>query len=103
MSRKVNFNEQVDTKKNTKSFTVPLFKVFLLNDDYTTMDFVVYILEKIFHKPRLEATKIMLYVHHNGKGLAGIYPKDIAETKVDMVHSLARQAGFPLRCIIEKE
>ncbi|MCX7770452.1 MAG: ATP-dependent Clp protease adapter ClpS [Proteobacteria bacterium] len=93
------------TLKDVKEevITPPLFKVYLLNDDYTTMDFVVYILEHIFHKPKLEATQIMLHVHHNGKGLAGIYPKDIAETKVTQVHQLARNAGFPLMCEIERE
>jgi ATP-dependent Clp protease adaptor protein ClpS len=103
MSKKSKFREEISTKENIQIFNPPLFKVYLLNDDYTTMDFVVYILEKIFHKPRLEATKIMLYVHNHGKGLAGIYPKDIAETKVEQVYRLARNAGFPLRCTIEKE
>ena len=78
------------------------YKVFLLNDDYTTMDFVVFVLEKVFRKSPVEATQIMLHVHKNGKGLAGIYIKDIAETKVDTVHKLAREQGFPLRCAMEK-
>lgn len=99
------FGLQENYLKESKEEVIhpPLFKVYLLNDDYTTMDFVVYILEHIFHKPKLEATQIMLHVHHNGKGLAGIYPKDIAETKVNEVHKLARSAGFPLMCEIEKE
>lgn len=80
-----------------------LYKVFLLNDDYTTMDFVVEILEKVFHKPTMEATQIMLHVHRHGKGLAGIYTKDIAETKVETVHKMARERGFPLKCVMEKE
>lgn len=80
-----------------------LYRVYLLNDDYTTMDFVVYVLMTIFDKPKVEATSIMLYVHRHGKGLAGIYPKEIAETKVYQVESLARAHGFPLKCSIEKD
>ncbi|GAB6183411.1 ATP-dependent Clp protease adapter ClpS [Thermodesulfovibrio hydrogeniphilus] len=80
-----------------------LYKVYLLNDDYTTMDFVVHVLMTIFDKSKIEATSIMLHVHRNGKGLAGIYPKEIAETKVYQVEKLARSRGFPLKCIIEKD
>lgn len=92
-----NQKEAVKTKKPE------LYNVFLLNDDYTTMDFVVDILMSIFHKNQMEATKIMLHVHNNGKGLAGTYIKDIAESKVKTVYKLARKNGFPLRCSIEKE
>ncbi len=81
----------------------PLYKVILLNDDYTTMDFVVGILEDIFHKTPSEATRIMLLVHNTGSGVCGRYPKEIAETKIEQVHSRARSAGFPLRAIMEKE
>lgn len=101
--KKLDFREKIDLEEKLKLFKPPLYKVYILNDDYTTMDFVVHILEKIFNKNKVEATQIMLYVHNNGKGLAGIYPKDIAETKVSQVHHLARKAGFPLRCAIEKE
>lgn len=80
-----------------------LYRVYLLNDDYTTMDFVVHVLMSIFDKSRLEATSIMLHVHRHGKGLAGIYTKEIAETKVAQVESLARSHGFPLKCTIEKD
>lgn len=80
----------------------PYFNIFLLNDDYTTMDFVVNVLERIFQKSTVEATQIMLHVHNRGKGLAGVYPKDIAETKVDKVHRLAKEHEFPLRCSMEK-
>lgn len=80
-----------------------LYRVYLLNDDYTTMDFVVYILMTIFEKSKIEATSIMLHVHRHGKGLAGIYTKEIAETKVHEVEQLARSHGFPLKCIIERD
>jgi ATP-dependent Clp protease adaptor protein ClpS len=81
----------------------PLFHVFLLNDDYTTMDFVIHVLEEIFHKQTVEATQIMLHVHKNGKGLAGTFTREIAETKMDYVHRLAREHEFPLLCLMEKE
>ena len=80
-----------------------LFKVLLLNDDYTTMDFVIEILETIFHKQPAEAYRIMMMVHTQGKGLCGVYPFEIAETKVASVVDLARQNGFPLRAAMEPE
>ena len=79
-----------------------LFKVLLLNDDYTTMDFVVHILEDVFNKPPAEAYRIMMQVHVNGSGIAGVYPWEVAETKVETLTSLARQAEFPLRAAIEE-
>lgn len=78
------------------------FKVLLHNDDYTTMEFVVEILMVVFHKSAEEAMTIMLNVHEQGVGLAGTYPQDMAETKVQTVHIMARQSGFPLRCSIER-
>jgi ATP-dependent Clp protease adaptor protein ClpS len=80
-----------------------LFRVILLNDDYTTMDFVIRVLETVFSKPPAEATRIMLSVHKKGSGLCGVYTREIAETKVVAVHDLAGQSGFPLKCIMEKE
>ena len=80
-----------------------LYRIFLINDDYTTMDFVIHILEKIFHKNPAEAAQIMLHVHKNGKGLAGIYTREIAETKSMTVIEISRQNGFPLQCVMEKE
>jgi ATP-dependent Clp protease adaptor protein ClpS len=80
----------------------PMYKVLLHNDHYTTMEFVVEVLEKVFRKPRAEATRIMLNVHNEGVGLCGIYTAEIAETKVDIVHTVARKAGFPLRCSLEE-
>ena len=81
----------------------PLFRVLLLNVDYTTMEFVVEILKSIFHKSAEEAIRIMLNVHNAGVGLCGVYPYEIAETKVDTVHALANEHGFPLKCTMERE
>jgi len=79
-----------------------LFSVILLNDDYTTMEFVVQVLESVFNKGPAEAFRIMMQVHTQGQGLCGVYPWDIAETKVATVHELANDGGFPLRAYIEK-
>ncbi len=95
--------ECVEIQERQEAKIPPLYKVFLINDDYTTMDFVVHILENVFHKPPVEATQIMLFVHKNGKALAGVYTREIAETKTDTVHKISRQNGFPLKCIMEKE
>ncbi len=80
-----------------------MYKVLLHNDDYTTMDFVIMILERIFDKKNDEATRIMLNVHHKGVGIAGLYTKEIAETKISLVHHLAKENLFPLRCSLEKD
>lgn len=97
------FGEELEIKERHETKTPSLYKVFLLNDDYTTMDFVIHILEEVFHKPLVEATQIMLHVHKNGRGLAGVYTKEIAETKIDTVHTVARKSGFPLKCGMERE
>src|SRR2546427_3538900 len=73
------------------------YRVVLFNDDYTTMEFVVHILESVFRRSPAEAVQIMLKVHVEGRGVAGLYPRDVAETKVLTVHDLARVAGYPLR------
>lgn len=78
------------------------YKVILLNDDYTTMDFVVHVLESVFQKSPAEAYRIMMQVHRNGRGIAGVYSWEVAETKADTVASLASAAGFPLRAAIEE-
>ena len=78
------------------------YKVVLLNDDYTTMDFVVSVLESIFKKSPAEAVKIMLSVHKNGYGVCGTYAKQIAESKVQQVHDKAEASGYPLRCTMEE-
>jgi len=79
------------------------YRVILHNDHYTTMDFVVDVLVKVFHKPAVEATKIMLDVHRRGRGVCGVYTYDIAVTKVQRVQSMAKMREFPLRCTIEEE
>jgi ATP-dependent Clp protease adaptor protein ClpS len=79
-----------------------MWRVILLNDDYTPRDFVVEILVSIFHKQPIEATKIMLDVHNKGKGMVGIYPYDIGRTRVAQVTRLAREREFPLKSILEK-
>jgi ATP-dependent Clp protease adaptor protein ClpS len=91
------------TRTRTKTQRPSLYKVLLLNDDYTPMDFVVYILEHFFNKPREEATRIMLHVHQKGVGVCGVYTYEVAETKVAQVMSFARQHQHPLQCTMEKE
>lgn len=81
----------------------PLFKVILLNDDFTPMDFVVSVLKSIFQKSSTEAEQVMLEVHNNGFGVAGTYQFDIAETKAQQVHALAHKFEHPLRCSVERE
>ncbi len=80
-----------------------LFRVVLLNDDYTTMDFVVEVLETVFLKRPAEAHRIMMLVHTQGRGICGVYPHEIAETKAATVQDLARQQGFPLQATLEPE
>lgn len=80
----------------------PLFRVILHNDDYTTMEFVVAVLCEVFHKNQDEAVRIMLNVHTRGRGDCGVYPAEVAEIKVSVVHGKARAAGYPLRCSLEK-
>ena len=79
-----------------------MYRILLLNDDYTTQDFVVEILVTVFHKQPVDATRIMLDVHKKGRGVVGLYPYDIAATKVKQVKEMARQREFPLKCVMEK-
>lgn len=79
------------------------YKVVLLNDDYTPMDFVVTVLMEVFHLPHTQAIAIMLMVHESGRGVCGVFQKDIAETKCNQVLERAEVAGFPLRCLTEEE
>jgi ATP-dependent Clp protease adaptor protein ClpS len=97
-------SEEVTLTRTEKKTREPsMYRVLLLNDDYTTMEFVVQILMLVFKKPIEEATRIMLNVHRKGVGVCGVYTHDIAETKVETVHALARENEFPLKCTMEKE
>lgn len=90
-------------KPRPKTRRPSMYKVLLLNDDFTPMDFVVHVLEKFFSKTRAEATDIMLHVHRRGVGICGIYTYEIAETKVTQVMDYARTREQPLQCTMEKE
>ena len=92
----------VATRDRSEVREPSLYKVLLHNDDYTSMEFVVAVLEKVFRKSTAEASKVMLNVHQKGVGIAGVYTREICETKVAVVHDLARQSEYPLRCSIEK-
>ena len=105
MAQTPDVKERTDIReKEEQEVTRPrLFKVLLHNDNYTTMEFVVYVLQKVFHKSLEEAVRIMLNVHHHGLGVCGLYPCEIAETKVEAVHSFAQEEGYPLRSSMEPE
>ncbi|GAB4173783.1 MAG: ATP-dependent Clp protease adapter ClpS [Thalassobaculales bacterium] len=91
----------VQTRPRTKKPS--LYKVLMLNDDYTPMEFVVHVLERFFGKSREEATRIMLHVHHRGVGICGVYTYEVAETKVTQTMDFARQHQHPLQCTLEKD
>ena len=88
--------------KKAKVKPPPLFKVMLLNDDYTPMEFVVVVLQTFFSLSREQATQIMLKVHREGMGVCGVYPRDVASTKVEQVGGFARQHQHPLQCVMEE-
>ncbi|MEY8689031.1 MAG: ATP-dependent Clp protease adapter ClpS [Leptothrix sp. (in: b-proteobacteria)] len=79
----------------------PVYQVVLLNDDFTPMEFVVMVLQQYFHRDLESATQIMLKIHHEGRGVCGVYTRDVATTKVETVLAAARRAGHPLQCIME--
>ena len=93
----------VATKERSKTARPPRFKVILYNDDYTPMEFVVQVLEKVFGKSPSAATQIMLQIHRGGMGVAGVYVLEVAETKSATVHRMAEERGYPLRSGVEKE
>jgi ATP-dependent Clp protease adaptor protein ClpS len=93
----------VVTRAKPKTKKPSLYRVLVLNDDYTPMEFVVYVLENFFNKSREDATHIMLHVHQNGVGVCGIFSYEVAETKVAQVLDLARRNQHPLQCTMEKE
>jgi ATP-dependent Clp protease adaptor protein ClpS len=91
------------TKTKQRTTTAPHYKVLLLNDDYTPMDFVLYVLGRFFNKSQTEAEKVMLEAHQKGVSVAGVYPFEIAETKVAQVLDAAKGEGYPLRVRLEPE
>jgi ATP-dependent Clp protease adaptor protein ClpS len=91
------------TKTRPKTKKPSLYRVLILNDDYTPMEFVVHVLERFFGKPHEEAVQIMLHVHRHGVGICGVYTFEVAETKVTQVIELARRHQHPLQCTMEKE
>ena len=93
----------VITKTRPKTQKPSLYKVLLLNDDFTTREFVVYVLEVVFNKSVDEATRIMMHVHQKGVGVCGVYTFEVAETKMMQVLDMAKENGHPLQCTIEKE
>lgn len=92
----------VDTRAERKLKKPKQYKVLLHNDDYTTMEFVVYVLQGVFRHSEAEATQIMLHIHTRGSGVAGVYTREIAESRIAQVESLARTHEFPLRCSMEE-
>ena len=98
----VNLEDKTVTKTRKKLKPPNGFKVLLHNDDYTTMEFVVFVLESIFHKSPSDSMRIMLHVHNNGFGVCGVYTHEIAETKVIRVHDLASQYEYPLKATMEE-
>lgn len=105
MPRKVEHETEtgVVTETEKKVKRPPLFKVILHNDHYTTREFVVAVLQSVFHRSETEAVQIMLHVHHHGTGVAGVYTFEVAEAKIRTVEQLARQQEFPLRLTMEPE
>jgi ATP-dependent Clp protease adaptor protein ClpS len=94
-------NSVLEARRNKLS-PPPLYTVLLLNDDFTPMDFVVHVLQRFFSMNREQATRIMLKVHLEGRGICGVYPRDVAATKVEQVSSFARESQHPLACIMEE-
>jgi ATP-dependent Clp protease adaptor protein ClpS len=94
---------EVLEERKTETRKLPLYRVVLHNDDYTTMEFVVEILETVFHRSPAEALRIMMHVHTRGRGTCGAYSFEVAETKVALVHERAKENGFPLRASLEEE
>ena len=103
MERIVTTNEEVLVKKDIKLKRPSRYKVIMHNDDFTTMEFVIHVLYKVFNKPISEANRVMLYVHNKGLAICGVYTYEIAETKISVVSNLAQSEGHPLKCTMEQE
>lgn len=98
----IEYDEQLATKTRHKIRPPQSYKVLLHNDNYTTMEFVVFVLESVFKKSLAEATQIMFHVHENGVGVCGSYSFEVAETKVELVHGLAKEYEYPLQATMEE-
>ncbi len=93
--------EEVLTKERTKLARPPMYRVVILNDDYTPMEFVVWVLTVVFYKPQAEATRLMLDVHNKGRGVCGVFTHDVARTKALAVETLAKKHEHPLKAVLE--
>lgn len=100
--RKTQGDDLLLAEPEVKTKRPPFFKVVLLNDDYTPMDFVVFILKDVFHKNHEEAVTIMMDIHQKGEGVCGVYTRDVAETKAELVITMSRRSEYPLQCRVEK-
>lgn len=94
---------EVRTRKKSDVKKPSMYRVLLHNDDYTSMEFVTWVLMEVFHHTQVAATRIMLHIHRSGIGVAGVYTRDVAETRVEQVLKLSREAGHPLQCTMEPE
>jgi len=103
MSDKTRKDEQGDVLTRKREDKPKRYKVVLLNDDYTPMEFVVWVLTNVFRHGQAAATRIMLHIHNSGVGVAGVYSREVAETRVAQVEKVARDAGHPLQCTLEPE
>ena len=103
MSERTRREQKEDVVTRERTEEPKKFKVILLNDDYTSMEFVVWVLMNVFRHSQAAATRIMLHIHNSGTGVAGIYSREVAETRVAQVHEVAREAGHPLQCTMEPE
>ena len=103
MSKRTRHDEQGETLTRDRVQKPKKYKVLLFNDDYTSMEFVVFILRRVFHHSQAAATRVMLHVHNSGVGVAGVYTREVAETRVAQVQQMASEAGHPLQCTMEPE
>ena len=101
-AREVRHDGLMLAEPEVKTKRPPFFKVVLLNDDYTPMDFVTFIIKDVFHRSHEEAVSIMLEIHQKGAGVCGVYTRDVAETKAELVITMARRNEYPLQCRVEK-
>jgi ATP-dependent Clp protease adaptor protein ClpS len=103
MSKRTRHEEKENVLTRERVKKPQKYKVILLNDDYTAMEFVVHVLTKVFHHSSASATRIMLHIHNSGIGVAGVYTREVAETRLAQVNKIARESGHPLQCTMEPE